>query len=235
MDFIKKIIRSLLKRLLLLLAAMMVLSMLLVLGLDYINPPSWMWKLQRQWSPPENYPAQIHHQWVPWEHISPQMKLAVIAAEDQLYPEHYGFDFDSIIQAVQSNRQGNSVRGASTISQQTAKNLFLWSGKSFLRKGIEAWFTALMELMLSKQRILELYLNIVEFGPGILGVEAGSQHYYRKSAQALSRHEAARLAAVLPNPYRFHVQNPSAYTIQRISWIEQQMRQLGVMTLEKIH
>jgi monofunctional biosynthetic peptidoglycan transglycosylase len=119
------------------------------------------------------------------------------------------------------------MRGASTISQQTAKNLFLWPSKSFLRKGIEAWFTGLMELMLSKQRILTLYLNLVEFGPGIFGVEAASQFYYKKSAQNLTIREAARLASVLPNPYRFHVNRPSKHTVQRTKWIEKQMRQLG--------
>ena len=193
-----------------------------------------MWKIQRQLLPPENYPAQIHQQWQSWQHISKHMKLAVIAAEDQLFPHHYGFDFDSMWQALQSNRQGNRVRGASTISQQTAKNLFLWPGKNLLRKGIEAWFTAWMELLLDKHRILELYLNLAEFGPGTFGVEAASQQYYGKSAKFLNRHEAARLAAVLPNPYRFKVLQPSDYIQQRTTWIEQQMQQLGLPLLKTL-
>lgn len=230
----KKLIKSFIKKLLWVLLSLAAASILLVVSLNYFNPPIWMWKIQRHWSPPDNYPAQIHHHWVPWQSISKQMKLAVIAAEDQLYPQHYGFDLESIWEALKSNSQGKRIRGASTISQQTAKNLFLWPGKNLLRKGIEAWFTVLMETLLGKKRILEIYLNIVEFGPGIFGVEAGSQQFYGKSAQTLTRREAAQLAAVLPNPYRFHVQKASSYVIQRTSWIEQQMRQLGMATIKKL-
>lgn len=230
----KKLANYLLKKLLWLLLGMIACSMLLVGSLNVINPPTWMWKLQRQFNPPKNYPARVFHLWVNWNQISDNAKLAVIAAEDQLFPKHSGFDLDSIAQALQSNHQGKRLRGASTISQQTAKNLFLWAGKNFLRKGIEAWFTALMEWFLSKQRILELYLNIVEFGPGIFGVEAASQQFYSKTAGNLNRLEAARLAAVLPNPYRFDVSKPSDYVNQRSLWIEKQMRQLGVETVKKI-
>lgn len=227
MTFVSTIARYVLKKFLWLLLGFLCVSILLVASLNFIDPPVWGWKLQRQIMPPENYPAQIQHQWVKWSQISKNLKLAVIASEDQLFAQHSGFDFNSIIDALNANAQGKRIRGASTISQQTAKNLFLWPSKSFLRKGIEAWFTGLMELMLNKQRILELYLNLVEFGPGIFGVEAASQHYYHKSAQSLSIWEAARLASVLPNPYRFHVNKPSKYTLQRIKWIEKQMRQLG--------
>ena len=221
------IFRTLFKKLLWVVGGLLLFSVVLVVSLNFIDPPVWAWKLHRQIMPPENYPVHIKHQWVQWDKISNNMRLAVIASEDQLFTQHSGFDFKSIMDALDANTQGKQIRGASTISQQTAKNLFLWPSKSFLRKGIEAWFTGLMELMLNKQRILELYLNLVEFGPGIFGVEAASQHYYHKSAQSLSILEAARLASVLPNPYRFHVNKPSKYTLQRIKWIEKQMRQLG--------
>ena len=223
--------RYLFKKLLWLSLVLFFVSILLVASLNYINPPIWGWKLQRQIMPPENYPVQIQHQWVKWAQISKNMKLAVIASEDQLFSQHAGFDFNSIMDALNSSTQGKRLRGASTISQQTAKNLFLWPSKSFIRKGIEAWFTALMEMMLNKQRILELYLNLVEFGPGIFGVEAASQHFYNKNAQNISVREAARLASVLPNPYRFHVNKPSKYIIERTLWIEKQMRQLGQAAL----
>ncbi len=128
------------------------------------------------------------------------MKLAVIAAEDQLFPRHSGFDFNSIKHVVSASGQGKAVRGASTISQQTIKNLFFWEGRSWIRKALEAGLTVILELMVSKQRILEVYLNIVEFGSGIFGVEVASQTYFHKPADRLTFHKAARLAAVLPSP-----------------------------------
>ncbi|MCW8928843.1 MAG: monofunctional biosynthetic peptidoglycan transglycosylase [Gammaproteobacteria bacterium] len=231
MNTIRAVFKYLLKKLLWLSAALILVSVILVASLKILNPPVWGWKLQRQIIPPDNYPLQIQHQWLQWDKISNNMKLAVIASEDQLFTQHSGFDFDSIMNALDANAQGKPIRGASTISQQTAKNLFLWPSKSFVRKGIEAWFTVLMELMLEKQRVLELYLNLVEFGPGIFGVEAASQQYYNKSAQQLSVSQSARLASVLPNPYRFHVNKPSPYIIKRTQWIEKQMRQLGEGTL----
>ncbi len=231
MKYPKLIILYLLKKFLWVLLSFFIISILFVSSLHFINPPIWAWKLQRQLLPPENYPAQIHHQWVDESHISKNIKLAVIAAEDQLFAQHYGFDFDSIMSALTTNAQGKQIRGASTITQQSVKNLFLWPGKSYLRKGIEAWLTILMELILEKQRILELYLNLVEFGPGIYGVEAASQFYYNKSARDISVQESARLASVLPNPYRFHVNQASGYTIQRSRWIKKQMRQLGQAAL----
>ena len=234
MEFMQKLLKYLLKKLLWILFGALMVSMLLVGSLNIMNPPVWMWKLQRQIAPPENYPEKIHHKWVSWANISNNMKLAVIAGEDQLFPQHSGFDLDSIAKALKSNQQGKRIRGASTISQQTAKNLFLWPSKSFLRKGIEAWFTALMEMFLSKRRILEIYLNIIELGPGIFGVEAASKQYYAKSSKYLNRREAARLAAVLPNPYQLHVLKPSKYVRKKTLWIEKQMRQLGPSTLEQL-
>jgi len=181
--------------------------------------------LQRQWEATGDW--QPRHQWVAWEAISPAMAIAVIAAEDQRFPEHFGFDTVQIQKAIAASQQGERLRGASTISQQTAKNVFLWNGRSFIRKGLEAWFTLLIEVCWSKQRILEVYLNSVEFGTGIFGVEAASRQYFNKSARQLTRAEAALLAAVLPNPHRLYAERPSTYVRERQWWIMQQMQQLG--------
>ena len=169
-----------------------------------------------------------HSDWVSMDEISPWMPLAVIAAEDQKFPEHWGFDMDSIEKAISHNeRNEKRVRGASTISQQTAKNLFLWDGRSWIRKGLEAGLTVGMETVWSKRRILTVYLNIAEFGEGTFGVEAAAQRYFHKPASRLSASEAAMLAAVLPNPIRFKANAPSGYVHQRQQWILRQMRQLG--------
>ncbi|WP_419571806.1 monofunctional biosynthetic peptidoglycan transglycosylase [Rheinheimera sp.] len=189
--------------------------------------------LERQleaWWQGQSYQRQ--HQWVPYEQISRHAKQAVVAAEDQKFPEHYGFDMAAIEKALVYNSKGSKVRGASTISQQTAKNVFLWSGRSWLRKGLESGFTLLIELAWGKQRILEVYLNSVEFGPGIYGVEAASRHFFSKSAARLTRQEAALLAAVLPNPLRFKVNRPSPYIYKRQQWILKQMNQLA--SVEKL-
>ncbi|TAK56477.1 MAG: monofunctional biosynthetic peptidoglycan transglycosylase [Gammaproteobacteria bacterium] len=167
------------------------------------------------------------HAWIPWDRISPHAALAVIAAEDQRFPQHAGFDFEAIDQALTAAGRGRRLRGASTISQQLAKNLFLWPGRSWPRKSLEIWFTAWLELLWPKQRILEVYLNVVEFGPGIWGVEAASRHYFGRSAARLSREQAALLAAVLPNPKRYSVAAPSAWIRERQRWILGQMQALG--------
>ena len=167
------------------------------------------------------------HDWVPWSEISRHAAIAVIAAEDQKFLEHDGFDLEAIDKAMTDAKRGRRLRGASTISQQVAKNLFLWSGQSWARKGLEAWFTLWIELLWPKQRILEIYLNSAEFGRGIWGVEAASRHFFSKPAAGLNRPEAALLAAVLPNPKRFRVSNPSPYVRQRQDWILWQMRMLG--------
>lgn len=195
--------------------------------LRFVDPVVWMWQLQRQLNPPISYPAETQHHWVPLAQISPAMQLAVIASEDQKFPQHWGLDIDSISAALSSNQRGGTVRGASTLTQQTAKNLFLWPARSYLRKGLEAGLAVLMEMLWNKPRILEIYLNIVEFGPGIYGVEAASQVYFNKSAKQLTTTEAARLAAVLPNPYRLNAAHPSDYVWQRTQWIKNQMRLLG--------
>ncbi|CNI49743.1 monofunctional biosynthetic peptidoglycan transglycosylase [Yersinia massiliensis] len=169
-----------------------------------------------------------HSDWVPMDEISPYMALAVMAAEDQKFPEHWGFDVDAIESALTHNqRNQNRIRGASTLSQQTAKNLFLWDGRSWVRKGLEVGLTAGIELVWTKRRILTVYLNIAEFGEGIFGVEAAAQHFFKKPASKLSASEAALLAAVLPNPLRFKANAPSGYVHSRQQWILRQMRQLG--------
>jgi monofunctional biosynthetic peptidoglycan transglycosylase len=167
------------------------------------------------------------HDWVRWEEISSNAAVAVIAAEDQKFPDHWGFDFESIDKAVSEAKRGRRLRGASTISQQVAKNLYLWPGQSWVRKGLEAWFTVLIEAFWPKQRILEVYLNSAEFGRGTWGVEAASRRYFSKPAARLGRSEAALLAAVLPAPKRFHVDAPSAYVRKRQAWIQGQMVALG--------
>ncbi len=151
----------------------------------------------------------------------------MIASEDQLFPFHGGFDLNSIREAVRASERGKRLRGASTISQQVAKNLFLWSGHSFIRKGLEAWFTVLIEALWPKERILEVYLNVIELGKGLYGVEAASNRYFHKDAAGLSSSEAALLAAVLPNPIRLRADNPSRYVLSRRDWILGQMRDLG--------
>lgn len=169
--------------------------------------------------------SEIHHDWEPYENISKEAALAVVASEDQNFPNHWGFDFDQIYDAMTEDRK--RARGASTISQQVAKNVFLWHGRSYIRKGLEAYFTVLIEVLWSKERILEVYLNVAEMGKMTFGVEAASLRYYNKSAKRLTRYEAARIAAVLPNPIRFSIKNPSAYVNKRTNQIVRQMRYLG--------
>jgi monofunctional biosynthetic peptidoglycan transglycosylase len=172
-------------------------------------------------------PAQIRYEWVDYARISSQAALAVMAAEDQQFPFHHGFDVKSIREAERNNEEGGRLHGASTISQQLAKNLFLWPGRSYLRKALEAWFTVLLEAFLPKERILEIYLNIVQFGPAIYGVGAAAREFFHSSAAALTPSEAALLAAVLPNPERLHVERPSPYLAERRDWILSQMHTLA--------
>ena len=166
-------------------------------------------------------------EWAALEQISAHAAIAVIASEDQQFPFHAGFDFNSIREAVRASEQGKRLRGASTISQQVAKNLFLWPQHSFVRKGLEAYFTVLIEALWPKERILEMYLNVAQFGNGIYGVQAAAQHFWHKPARRLSSSEAALLAAVLPNPLRLRVDRPSRYVLARRDWILGQMRGLG--------
>lgn len=182
--------------------------------------------IQRQitakWQGDQGY--RLVHTWVGLEQISLYAPLAVIAAEDQKFLDHYGFDFDAMGKAWQANQHRRRPLGASTISQQVAKNLFLWPGRTFFRKGVEVYFTLLLEGLWSKKRILEVYLNVAEFGPGIFGVEAASRIYFHKSAAKLTSSEAALLAAILPSPLRSDLQHPTSYILSRARHIQRQMK-----------
>jgi len=169
--------------------------------------------------------------WVDFENISNFARIAVIATEDQNFFEHNGFDFDSIKKARDDHADGKHLRGASTITQQVAKNLFLWKGKSWIRKGIEAYYTLLLELFLPKKRILELYLNIAEFGDNVYGIDQASKILFNKTPKKLTASDCALLAAVLPNPKRSKANRPSDYILNRRDWILDQVEQLDGLTI----
>ena len=213
---------------------MLALPVLLVLLVKFVDPPVWSWQIQRWISPPAGYLENTQHNWVALDDIAKPMQLAVIASEDQLFTQHWGVDVQAIRQALADNSNGKRLRGGSTITQQAAKNLFLWPDKSYFRKAVELGFAVLLDLICGKQRTLELYLNIVEFGPGIYGVEAASQHFFARSAAELSQYQAALLASALPNPYKYDVARSSRYMQKRVRWIRQQMRQLGMTTLQQL-
>lgn len=217
-------IGSILRTLLLLFA---VVSAALVLTLRWLPVPISGVMIEKLYAAGASSNYQLRYTWVSAKRISPHMKIAVVASEDQRFQEHFGFDFAAMTDAYAGYRSGAKLRGASTITQQTAKNVFLWSGRSWVRKGLEAWFTLLLELLWPKQRILETYLNVAEFGPGVFGVEAAAQTYFGKPAALLGPREAALLAAVLPNPLRLRVDRPSAYVLARQDWILGQMRRLS--------
>jgi monofunctional biosynthetic peptidoglycan transglycosylase len=209
-------------------AGLLLATILPVLALRWIEPPTTSFMLQRKikawWNNQAGF--KLRYQWVNWKKISPHAPLAVVAAEDQKFPVHWGFDREAIAEAWQERVEGVRVRGASTISQQVAKNLFLWPGKSFVRKGIEAYFTVLIEILWSKRRILEVYLNIAEFGDGVYGIGAASRRFFRKSPLKLNREECAVMAAVLPSPSRLHLDHPSIYVLRRSDWILEEMDRL---------
>ena len=212
------------------------LTLLPVVCLRWIPPPTSAFMMEKRIDSffGGGPPKLIRYRWVGWESISPQMRLAVVAAEDQKFPHHWGFDFDSIADAVQHEGPRGRLRGASTITQQVARNLFLWPGRSYVRKGLEAYFTLFLELLWPKRRILEVYLNIAQFGDGVYGASAASGTFFGKRPMELQTQEAALLAAVLPNPIRLHVRNPSAYVRERAGWIEEQMAQLGPAYLQSL-
>jgi monofunctional biosynthetic peptidoglycan transglycosylase len=196
-------------------------SLALVLPWRWLAPPTTAFMLRAQLATDKD----IQYRWVSWEAISPHLPIAVVAAEDQKFPRHRGFDFDAIFQATRERRA--RMRGASTISQQVAKNLYLWPGRSLVRKGLEAWFTVLIETLWPKRRILEIYLNVAEFGPGIYGVGAASEVFFHRPSSRLSRRHAALLAAVLPSPRRMSAARPSAYVNRRAREIDTWARKLG--------
>lgn len=196
-------------------------SVLLVLPLRWIDPPTSAFMLADK-----SGIRPLEHDWTDAVAIADSAVLAVVAAEDQRFAVHFGFDVDSIRDSIADSKRGEPLRGASTITQQVAKNLYLWSGRSLARKGLEAWFTILIELFWPKQRIVEIYLNLAEFGPGVYGVGAASRAYFGKPASALTDAEAALLAAVLPSPKRMSVVAPSDYLRERQRWILGQIERL---------
>jgi len=203
------------------LCAFLVLSWLPVLALRWLDPPTTAFMLLDP-----DARADLDYDWADWASISSSVPLAVVASEDQKFPSHFGFDLESIRDAIDDSQNGGRLRGASTISQQVAKNLFLWNGRSFLRKGIEAYFTVLIEVTWPKQRILETYVNVAEFGPGIFGIGAATRRFFAGTPSTVSDSQAALLAAVLPNPKRLRADQPSAYVRERQRWILGQMGRL---------
>ena len=193
----------------------------MVLPFRWVDPPTTAFMLQD-----DSDRKSVLYEWSAWENIGTASPIAVVAAEDQKFASHFGFDVKSIRDSVEDFNDGASLRGASTITQQVAKNLYLWPNKSFLRKGIEAYFTVLIEVTWPKKRILEIYLNIAELGPGIYGVGAASETYFGKAPIQLSDAEAALLAAVLPNPKQLRVSQPTPYVLERRNWIIGQMQRL---------
>ncbi|RBW48460.1 monofunctional biosynthetic peptidoglycan transglycosylase [Marinobacter sp. F3R11] len=220
----KSIIKRFVRAVAWVLFALILLFVSLLLLFRYVNPPTSAFILGYSIAHPGQ---EVRQQWVSFPDISPWMPLAVVASEDQRFPDHRGIDFLAIRQALAEYRAGEGLRGASTITQQTAKNLFLWNGRSFVRKTLEAGLALAVDGLWPKRRILEVYLNIAEFGPGIYGVEAASQVYFGISARHLSAAQAARLAAVLPNPAVLSVAVPSTYVRDRAFWIRGQMDQLS--------
>jgi monofunctional biosynthetic peptidoglycan transglycosylase len=201
--------------------SLVLLTIVMVLPWRWFAPPTSAFMLrERLWG--DN---AVHYRWSSWDRISPHLAIAAVAAEDQKFPLHHGFDFASIADALEQN--ADRRRGASTISQQVAKNLFLWPGRSYVRKGIEAYFTVLIEALWPKRRILEIYLNVAEFGPGTFGAEAASRRFFDKPALDLTPWEASLLAAVLPNPKKLSANRPSAYVRGRAAQIRSWVRKLG--------
>lgn len=214
---------------LLLLGALLLAIVLVILLLRWLPPPTSAFMLEARWQAyvAGEHDYHVQYRWVPLEEISPQVAVAVIASEDQQFPYHYGFDFSSIRAAVRAHEQGHKLRGASTITQQVAKNLFLWSGQSFVRKGLEAALTVLIEMLWPKERILEMYLNLAQFGRGVYGVQAAALRFFHIPASRLNREQSATLAATLPNPLRYRVDAPSRYVLTQRDWILHQMSNLG--------
>lgn len=218
---LKKIFRFILRTMLVL----FLLSIVMTIVYRFVPVPVTPLMIQRYF---EMEDGKIDKDWKSLEEISDNMPLAVVTAEDQKFEEHYGFDLEAIEKAVKYNEKhkGKKVKGASTISQQTAKNVFLWPGRSWVRKGLEVYFTFLIELFWSKERIMEVYLNVIEMGPGVYGTEAAAQHYFNKSAAKLTKSEAASIAAILPNPIRWSASKPTPYIIKKRNWILRHMKQI---------
>lgn len=210
-------------------------TLLIVLPFRWIDPPLSMVMVERWWNA-EDADFKLRQHWLSWQQIPKRAALAVVASEDQRFPYHFGFDVDSIVEAIQTREQGGDLRGASTISQQVARNVYLWTGRSWLRKGIEAWLTVFLELLWGKQRILEVYLNIAEWGPGVFGIAAASQYYFDKPASQLTPMQQALLAATLPSPLHYNPAQPDSRMRERAVWdLQQQQRLGGVNWLQPLH
>ena len=221
--------RRVLRWIALAIGAWFVLGIFAVAIMRFVHPLTSAFMIERWFSALASGQREfsLHYRWTPWERVSPQLPIALVAAEDQKFPYHHGFDLDAIQDAIEDAEGGDRLRGASTISQQVAKNLFLWNGRSFFRKGLEAYFTVLIEAMWPKRRILEVYLNIAEFGDGIYGAAAASERFFHKTPAELGVRESALLAAALPNPRRYRVDRNSAFMQERAAWIQRQAAQLG--------
>lgn len=205
-----------------LLVLIVALSLLVTLPLRWMDPATSAFMERERWTG-----EVIYFSFTPLENLPPYVPLAIIAAEDQNFPSHRGFDLGEIRNAVETHRAGGRLRGASTLSQQLARNLYLWPGRNWVRKGLESWLTGWLELTLPKRRILELHLNLAEFGPGIYGIEAAARHHFGKPAAALTRAEAALLAGVLPAPKQLDAARPGPHLASRQQWILAQMGNLG--------
>lgn len=204
--------------------------LLYIVVLKWINPPFTITQVQQMFEQ-----GKFNRDYISYNEMGRNIKLAVIGSEDQKFPVHNGFDIDGIQEAIEKNKEGKKLRGGSTISQQVAKNVFLWQGRSWLRKGLEVYFTFMIEKIWGKQRILEMYLNTSEMGIGVFGVEAASEYYFNKPAKDLTKNEAARIAAALPLPRKYNVNPPSPFISKRASHIERQMRNIqGSADLEKV-
>ncbi|MEW7999837.1 MAG: monofunctional biosynthetic peptidoglycan transglycosylase [Candidatus Thiodiazotropha endolucinida] len=228
---LQRFYKGLLRWVFLLFFALSMLLFALILIFRFVDPPTWSWKLQRELNPPVNHSIVSKHEWWDLQHIPPAMQLAVVAAEDQNFPHHMGIDFKAVQQVLKEAERGRALRGASTLTQQTAKNLFLWQRRDWSRKLLEGGLAIVLEVLWGKRRILEVYLNIVEFGPGVYGVAAASEYWYQLPLDQISHNQMARLAALLPNPWRYRAEPPTPYVSERAVWIEQQMDRLGYVWL----
>ncbi len=215
--------RRFVRGVLVVLLAWLALTALLVVPLRWVNPPASAFMLAYAHQTGDGQRA--YYQWVDAQEIAPHVTLAFVAAEDQRFPMHHGIDLQAISSAL--DEHGGRLRGASTITQQVAKNLYLWGGRSYVRKALEAWFALWIDLFWPKHRIVEVYANIAEFAPGIYGVGAAAPMLFKTHPRALSRRQACLLAAVLPNPKQLSAREPSAYVLERVRWIDAQMAQLG--------
>ncbi len=206
-------------------------SIISVVIFRWVPVPVTPLMLIRYFEAPSAERTMWQHDWEPIENISVNLQKAVICSEDQNFVKHSGFDIEAIEKAIENNKKGKRIRGASTISQQTAKNVFLWPGRNWLRKGLEVYFTFLIETIWSKERILEVYLNSIEMGNGVYGAEAAANYWFKKSASQLSANEAAAIAAILPNPMQYRANPASAYIQSRKAWITKQMNYYGPLEL----